>query len=509
MTTKIKSAVAIDYGAAIIDVEIDISKGLPNFFIVGMADISVKESKERVRAAILNSGFEFPLGRITVNLAPAEIKKAGSLLDLPIAIGILMESNQVSKSVLEDYVIFGELSLFGEVKEVLGTLSIALEALKEGNKNLILPYKNIREGLYIKENNYYPFSTLKEVVSFINYNDVLPYNLEEEKLQNHEKYLDFSSIIGQETAKRAMVVTASGRHNILLFGSTGVGKTMLARALPSIMPKLSNKEEIEVAKVYSILGILGDLKNLKIPFIEPHHTITKTKLIGGKSSKNIGDIVLANMGILFLDELLEFKREVLESLREPIEERYINISTKKGICKVNTNFITVGACNLCKCGKSLLDGRLYNNECNCSEGDKNKYLNRLSKAIKDRIDIYSYIPPIKYSEIDKNSKMLSSKDMVKVVNQARDIQLDRFKGTEYLYNSEVKGKNIFELCRVDNKIKSILEHYFNTSNPSMRSYGKVIKISRTIADIDNNKDIKPCHIIEALNYRKDFYGEII
>ncbi len=508
MATKILSATYAQFNGILIEVEVNITKGLPAFIIVGLPDTSVKEAKERVRAAIVNSGYEFPLGRITVNLAPADVKKIGSLLDLPIALGILMETNQMKKKDLKEFIVFGELSLCGEIKRVNGTIPIMLEGIKNSIKNIIFPYENINECKYYNKTNNYPFSNLKEVVSFINYEDVLPYNIEEIHLEEENNNMDFSSIIGQSNTKRAFEIGAAGKHNLLIYGSTGVGKTMLAKALPSILPTLSEEEEIEVAKIYSASGLLNGNKKITRPFRAPHHTITSTALVGGGRYAQAGEVTLANNGVLFLDEVLEYKKEVLEALREPLEEGVIHINRVQGSNILKSDFLLCLSTNICPCGKGGLEDE-YNSACTCSELEKRRYLNRLSKSLMDRIDILNYVPKVKYEELKEKDKIYTSQKMKERVIKAREVQRKRLRNTKYMYNSEIKGKDIFELCRVSKCVEEILKYYFNNSSPSLRAYGKVIKVARTIADLEGNKDILEGDVLEAISYRKNLKGEII
>lgn len=508
MAMKILSGTCSEFQGIIIEVEVDIEKAMPSLTIVGLPDAAIKEAKDRVRSAIINSGFKFPLGRITINLAPADVRKNGSLFDLPIAIAILMETGQIIKKDLDRFIIFGELSLTGEIKGVKGAFSIFLEGIQKGINKFIFPEANVNECDYIENTEFYQFSTLNQVVSFINYEDVLPYENSRKIEENTIYGSDFSQIIGQEGSKRAMVISASGRHNLLIFGSTGCGKTMLANALPSIIPDLSFEEKIEVAKIYSVSGLISTNSTIGVPFRAPHHSITPSALVGGGRIVKAGEVTLANNGVLFLDELLEFNSSVLNLLREPLEEGTININRIQGNFRLKADFLFLAGLNTCPCGKLGINNE-ENSDCICSEAEIRRYQNRLSKALKDRIDLFNYVPRVKYTDIRKKSEESTSKKMKEKVMKAREAQKIRLTGTNYKYNSQIKGKDIFELCRVNKKVEEILKYYFDISKPSLRAYGKVIKVARTIADIEGDYEIKESSVIEAMGYRKDFNGEII
>lgn len=444
MAIQIMSAAFTGIKGVIVRVEIDITRGLPALNIVGLADTSVKESKERVRSAILNSGFDFPVQRITINLAPADFKKEGSLFDLPIAIGILLATKQIIVNDINDYLFIGELSLSGQLNKVRGALSVVMEGVKNKIEKFVVPTCNAKECSLIKAAKLYPLDNLNQVVDFLNYRDLMPYEQvsESEVLINEE--LDYEDVMGQESSKRAIEVAAAGGHNLLMYGAPGSGKSMMAKRIPTILPSLSPEESLEVTKIYSVSGKLegnGGIISQR-PFRNPHHTISRIALVGGGNKIIPGEISLAHRGVLFLDEILEFKKDVLEILRQPLEERKINISRYNGTVEYPSNFMFVSALNPCPCGYY----GSYDKKCSCSDYERQRYLSKLSGPLLDRIDIFTAVNFLPYNKIANATNSEKSKFIKRRVEDARDIQVKRFDKENICCNAEMSQKLIKKYC---------------------------------------------------------------
>lgn len=507
MAVKIKAATFTGIEGVMVSVEVDIERGLPCFNIVGLADMSVKESKERVRAAIVNSGFEFPINRIIINLAPADVKKVGSLFDLPIAIGILIATEQISFDDANDFLIIGELSLSGDLKGVKGVLPIGIESKNNNINNFIIPMENAEESSIINGAKIYPFENLKEVVSYIKYRDLMPYYCKKQKYKI-ENRLDFEDVVGQESCKRAVEVAAAGNHNIAMIGPPGSGKTMIAQRIPTILPPLSYDEALEVTKIYSVSGNLEKNKGLiyERPFRNPHHTTTTTALVGGGRNLMPGEVSLAQNGVLFLDEVLEFKKSVLEVLRQPMEDRNIKISRMTGAVTYPSNFMAVISTNPCQCG---FYGSMK--QCTCSEYERRRYISKLSGPLLDRIDLFTFVNTLSYEELQAKSKGTaeSSKNIRLRVEKARKIQKNRFKNEKIYCNSQMDSRLIKKYCKINSKTNKIIEKIYNRYNLSTRAYSRILKVSRTIADLNGRESIQEMDIIEALQYRRFLNEKII
>lgn len=509
MVISLKSATFNYIKGQIIDIEISITKGIPSFNIVGLPNIEIKESRERVRSAILNSGFKFPLGRITVNLAPANLKKEGSLLDLCIAIGILICSKQVSpiRSIF-DTVILGELSLDGHIKSINGSIPIILDGKDNGFSNYILPEDNFSEGRIIQNVNINYFNNLRDFVTYAQKGIVVSFKpmVTDKGLKDKCDIIHLEDVLGHVSSKRALQIAAAGFHNIILYGPVGSGKTMLAKSFKSILPDLTYEESLDKGRVYNFTSLK---ENYRQPiFREVNHTISKSSLIGNGRDNKFGEVTLSNNGVLFLDEMLEFKKETLEALRKVLEDRKISLNKNKEIVEFPANFILLGATNLCPCGNYLNNSAIK--QCTCESVKREKYINKLSKSLLDRIDIFTYTPVIDYIDVsNKKDKRITTKMVLDSVIKAREIQSRRLEKFGIKYNSEMNNELVNKFCELKSSSKQILETIYRKENISTRSYFKILKIARTIADLNGEASIQDEHIMEVINYRKFTNKQVI